>query len=90
MSRPAHLLRAPSTFGMGLRAYGRQGRIALVSRTEAAQARVLTLWTEARARHGNGEVIIATRENRDAMALDAAARVVLRQEGKLARAEVVV
>ena len=81
--RGASVLMARGEVEDGLRAYGRNGRIALVAGPQAAQARVIALWSEARARHGNEEVVIATRENRDAAALNAAARVVLRQEGKL-------
>ena len=88
--RGASVLMARGEVEHGLRAYGRQGRIALVSGATAAQERVIALWSEARARHGDNEVIIATRENRDAMALNAAARSVLRQEGKLGTDEVVV
>ena len=88
--RGASVLMARGEVEEGLRAYGRHGRIALVTGPTAAQARVIALWSEARTRHGDSEVIIATRENRDAMALNAAARVVLRREGKLAGEEVVV
>ncbi len=76
--RGASVLMARGEVEHGLRAYGRHGRIALVSGATAAQERVITLWSEARARHGDDEVIIATRENRDAMTLNAAARSVLR------------
>ena len=81
--RAASVLMARGEVEEGLRAYGRHGRIALVSGPAAAQARAVALWSEARARHGDEGVIIATRENRDAAALNAAARAVLRQEGKL-------
>ena len=85
--RAASVLMARGEVEDGLRAYGRHGRIALVAGTRQAQERVIELWTEARARHGDGEVIIATRENRDAAALNAAARHVLRKEGKLTGAD---
>ena len=81
--RAASVLMARGEVEAGLRAYGRNGRIVLVPGPQAAQARVIALWSDARARHGDGEVVIATRENRDAATLNAAARVVLRQEGKL-------
>ena len=81
--RAASVLMARGEVEDGLRAYGRHGRIALVAGAVQAQERVIALWTDARARHGDGEVIIATRQNRDAAALNAAARHVLRREGKL-------
>ncbi len=81
--RAASVLMARGEVEDGLRAYGRHGRIALVAGAVQAQDRVIALWTEARARHGDGEVIIATRLNRDAAALNAAARQGLRREGKL-------
>jgi conjugative relaxase-like TrwC/TraI family protein len=86
----ASVLMARGQVEEGLRAYGRYGRIAMVSGPTAAQARVIALWSEARTRHGDDGVIVATRENRDATALNAAARIVLRQEGKLDTADVVV
>ena len=81
--RAASVLMARGEVEEGLRAYGRRGHIALVSGPAAAQAQVIKLWSEARARHGDDGVIIATRENRDAAAFNAAARAVLFQEGKL-------
>ena len=88
--RAASVMMARGEVEEGLRAYGRQGRITMVSGPAPAQERVIALWTEARARHGDDGVIIATRENRDAAALNAAARSTLRQEGKLGTADVVV
>ena len=88
--RAASVLMARGEVEEGLRAYGRQGRIAWVSGPAAARERVVTLWSEARARHGDDEVIIATRENRDATALNDAARFVLHQEGKLGADDMVV
>ncbi|MCW6511332.1 MobF family relaxase [Lichenifustis flavocetrariae] len=81
--RAASVLMARGEVEDGLRAYGRHSRIALVSGATAAQERVIALWSEARARHGDDEVIIAVRQNRDAAALNAAARATLRREGKL-------
>ena len=88
--RAASVLMARGEVEEGLRAYGRHGRIALVSGPTVAQARVIALWSEARVRHGDDGVIIATRENRDATALNAAARIALRHEGKLGAADMVV
>ena len=88
--RAASVLMARGEVEDGLRAYGRHGRIALVAGTVQAKDRVIALWTEARARHGDGEVIIATRQNRDAAALNAAARHVLRRESKLTGDDVTV
>ena len=86
----ASVLMARGQVEEGLRAYGRHGRIALVAGTQAAQTQVIALWTEARVRHGDTEVIIATRRNRDAASLNAAARAALRQEGKLTGEDVAV
>ncbi|RYB01652.1 MobF family relaxase [Lichenibacterium ramalinae] len=85
--RAASVLMARGEVEDGLRAYGRHGRLLMVSGPTAARERVIALWTEARVRHGDDGVIIATRENRDATALNAGARVVLRQEGKLGAAD---
>jgi hypothetical protein len=88
--RAASVLMARGEVEDGLRAYGRHGRIALVAGAVQARERVIALWTEARGRHGDGEVIIATRQNRDAAALNDAARQVLRREGKLTGDDVAV
>ena len=48
----------------------------------AAQARVIQVWNEYRAAHGD-DVLIVTRRNADAAALNKAARSVLRAEGQL-------
>ncbi|MGF3027767.1 hypothetical protein ACQVP2_33850 [Methylobacterium aquaticum] len=66
----------------GLRAYAAKGCVELVSGPEAAQARVIALWSELRARHGE-DVLIVTRRNRDAAALNRLAREVLRAEKRL-------
>ena len=88
--RAASVLMARGEVEEGLRAYGRHGRIDMVSGSAAAQARVIALWNEARTRHGDDGVIIATRENRDATALNAAARAALRQERKLGADDLIV
>jgi hypothetical protein len=67
---------------VGLRAYAARDCVELVSGPESAQARVIALWRELRARHGE-DVLIVTRRNRDAAALNRLAREVLRAEGRL-------
>ena len=47
-----------------------------------AQARVIQVWNEYRHAHGD-DVLIVTRRNADAAALNRAARAVLRAEGRL-------
>jgi conjugative relaxase-like TrwC/TraI family protein len=81
--RAASILMARGGIEAGLRAYARHERIELVSGTTAAQERVIALWTAARERYGNGEVLMVTRRNRDAAALNTAARAVLRAEGQI-------
>lgn len=86
--RAASILMARGEVEAGLRAYGRHERIELVSGATAAQDEVIALWTAARERYGNSEVLIVTRRNRDAAALNTAARAVLRAEGQITRADV--
>jgi hypothetical protein len=66
----------------GLRAYETKGHIDLISGAEAAQARAIAVWSEARARHGV-DTLIVTRRNADAAALNLRARAALRAEGLL-------
>ncbi len=80
--RAASELMARGETEAGLRAYAAKGCVELVSGLEAAQARVIALWSELRARHGE-DVPIVTRRNRDAAALNRLAREVLRAEGRL-------
>lgn len=70
----------------GLRAYVNHGRLDLVVEEEAARVRVIEKWQELRARYGP-EVLILTRRNTDAALLNAAARNVLRQEGRISAEE---
>ncbi|NEU14936.1 relaxase domain-containing protein, partial [Methylobacterium sp. BTF04] len=79
--RAASTLMARGDVEAGLRAYARHDRIELVSGAATSQARAIALWSEARARYGDTEVLIVTRRNRDAAALNRAAREVLRTEG---------
>jgi conjugative relaxase-like TrwC/TraI family protein len=80
--RAASELMARGETEAGLRAYAAKGCVELVSGSEAAQVRVIALWSELRARHGE-DVLIVTRRNRDAAALNRLAREVLRAEGRL-------
>ena len=80
--RAASVVMARGDAEAGLRAYVSNDRVELISGAEAAQARVIALWSEQRARHGD-DVLIVTRRNADAAALNARARAVLRAEGQL-------
>lgn len=86
--RAASTLMARGEVEAGLRAYASHDRIELVSGMEAAQHKAIALWTEARARYGQGEVVMVTRRNRDAAALNTAARTILRAEGQITGPEV--
>src|SRR5208283_2723455 len=66
----------------GLRAYAERDRALFVEGAETAHSRTIALWSELRSRHGE-DVLIATRRNRDAAALNAQARDVLRRERRL-------
>lgn len=81
--RAASILMARGDVEAGLRAYAQHGRIEFLSGSSAAQEQVIALWTAARERYGNSEVLIVTRRNRDAAALNTAARAVLRAEGRI-------
>jgi conjugative relaxase-like TrwC/TraI family protein len=80
--RAASELMARGEVEAGLRAYAARDCVELVSGPESAQARVIALWRELRARHGE-DVLIVTRRNRDAASLNRLAREVLRAEGRL-------
>lgn len=80
--RAAAMVMAGGDAEAGLRAYAANDRVELISGSEAAQARVITLWSEARARHG-ADALMLTRRNADAAALNLKARAVLRAEGTL-------
>lgn len=80
--RAASELMARGEVEAGLRAYVARDCVELVAGAAAAQARVIALWSELRARHGE-DVLIVARRNRDAAALNALAREVLRAEGRL-------
>ncbi len=80
--RAASVVMARGDAEAGLRAYAANDRVELISGAEAAQARVIALWSEQRAAH-DGDALIVTRRNADAAALNARARAVLRAEGHL-------
>ena len=80
--RAASVVMARGDAEAGLRAYAANDRVELISGAEAAQARVIALWSEQRAVH-DGDALIVTRRNADAAALNARARAVLRAEGQL-------
>lgn len=80
--RAATVIMAQGDSEAGLRAYAMNGRIELVSGADAAQDRVIALWREQRAQHGD-DVLIVTSRNADAAALNLKARQVLRNENKL-------
>lgn len=78
--RAASIIMAQGDSEAGLRAYAEHGRIDLVAGREAAQALTIQAWQDLRRSHGD-DVIIVTRRNRDAVALNLVARKVLREEG---------
>ncbi|UPK39529.1 relaxase domain-containing protein [Bradyrhizobium sp. 186] len=80
--RAASMVMARGDPEAGLRAYARNEKLELVAGEAAAQARVIQAWNEYRAAHGD-DVLIVTRRNADAAALNKAARLVLRAEGRL-------
>ncbi|MBX9752001.1 MAG: relaxase domain-containing protein [Roseococcus sp.] len=80
--RAASVVMARGDSEAGLRAYAGQHQVELVAGAEAAQARVIAAWTGQRASYGD-DVLIVTRRNADAAALNAQARAVLRAEGQL-------
>jgi conjugative relaxase-like TrwC/TraI family protein len=78
--RAASITMAQGDSEAGLRAYAEHGRIDLVAGREAAQAITIQAWRDLRQSHGD-DVIVVTRRNRDAVALNLVARQVLREEG---------
>jgi hypothetical protein len=64
----------------GLRVYAEHGRIDLIAGREAAQARTIEAWRNLRQTYGD-DVLVVTCRNRDAVALNLAARNALRSEG---------
>jgi conjugative relaxase-like TrwC/TraI family protein len=84
--RAASMVMAKGDAEAGLRAYARNERLELVSGESEALARVIQVWNEYRRGHGD-DVLIITRRNADAAALNRAARIVLRTEGRLIGAD---
>lgn len=80
--RAASVLMARGDAEAGLRAYAANDRVELVSGEDAAQARVIKLWRRQREQYGD-DVLIVTRRNRDAAALNERARAALHEEGVL-------
>nr|NKR04291.1 AAA family ATPase [Escherichia coli] len=80
--RAASVLMARGEVEAALRAYAARDRIELIAGAEAAQVRALAVWSEQRAAHGE-DVLIVTRRNADAAALNVQARAVLRGGGRL-------
>ncbi|RQH06874.1 MobF family relaxase [Bradyrhizobium sp. RP6] len=80
--RAASMVMARGDSEAGLRAYAKHERLELVSGEAEAQARVIKIWNGCRLAHGD-DVLIITRRNSDAAALNKAARAVLRAEGRL-------
>ena len=85
--RAASMVMARGDSDAGLRAYARHEKLELVSGEAKAQARVIERWNNYRHVHGD-DVLIITRRNSDAAALNRAARAVLRSEGRLVAEDV--
>jgi ATP-dependent exoDNAse (exonuclease V) alpha subunit len=80
--RAASMVMAQGDPEAGLRAYAKHDRVELVSGEMDAQARVMQIWKDYRHVHGD-DVLIITRRNADAAALNKAARAAFRAEGRL-------
>jgi conjugative relaxase-like TrwC/TraI family protein len=78
--RTASVAMAQGDSEAGLRVYAEHGRIDLIAGREAAQARTVEAWWDLRQAYGD-DVLIVTRRNRDAVALNQLARNILRSEG---------
>jgi ATP-dependent exoDNAse (exonuclease V) alpha subunit len=78
--RAASITMAQGDSEAGLRSYAEHGRIDLVAGREAALARAIQAWRDLRQSHGD-DVILVTRQNRNAAELNLAARDILRAEG---------
>jgi len=78
--RAASVAMAHGDSEVGLRAYAEHNRVDLVAGLDAAQARTIQTWRDLRQSLGD-DVIVVTRRNRDAVALNLSAREVLREEG---------
>jgi conjugative relaxase-like TrwC/TraI family protein len=78
--RAASTVMAQGDSQAGLRAYAEHGGIDLIAGSEAARARAIEAWQDFRRSYGD-DVVIITRRNRDAVALNLVARKTLREEG---------
>jgi hypothetical protein len=78
--RAASVVMAQGDSQAGLRTYAEHGSLDLIAGREAAQERVIEAWQEFRGSHGD-DVLIVTRRNRDAVALNLIARDIMRQDG---------
>jgi conjugative relaxase-like TrwC/TraI family protein len=80
--RAASVLMARGDAEAGLRAYAARGCMELVAGGATARERVIALWKEQRAQHGE-DVLIVTRRNADCAALNLTAREALKAEGRI-------
>ena len=78
----ASVVMAKGDSGAGLRAYVQNDRVQFTRGETNAQATTIRKWTEYRRLYG-AEVLMITRRNSDSAALNNAARVALREEGRL-------
>jgi conjugative relaxase-like TrwC/TraI family protein len=78
--RAASVVMAQGDSQAGLRTYAEHGSLDLIAGREAAQERAIEAWKEFRRSHGD-DVLIVTRRNRDAVALNLIARDILRLDG---------
>jgi conjugative relaxase-like TrwC/TraI family protein len=85
--RAASVAMANGDSEAGLRAYAEHDRLEMVAGNEAAQAHTIKAWQDLRQTHGD-DVIVVTRRNRDAVALNLVARAVLREEGHFEGADI--
>jgi ATP-dependent exoDNAse (exonuclease V) alpha subunit len=85
--RAASVAMAQGDSEAGLRVYAEHGRIDLIAGREAAQARTIEAWRDLRRSYGD-DVLVVTRRNRDAVALNLLARNILRNEGLIQGEEI--
>jgi ATP-dependent exoDNAse (exonuclease V) alpha subunit len=83
--RAASVAMAQGDSEAGLRVYAEHGRIDLIAGREAAQARTIEAWRDLRRTYGD-DVLVVTRRNRDAVALNLLARNILRNRQSTATA----
>jgi ATP-dependent exoDNAse (exonuclease V) alpha subunit len=85
--RAASVAMAQGDSEAGLRVYAEHGRIDLIAGRDAAQTHTIEAWWDLRQTYGD-DVIIVTRRNRDAVALNLLARNILRDEGLIRGEEI--